>query len=89
MMCVCARAHVHISHNSQNEEEIQSTFVLAEIKSILLVCHYFIKLYDVMMVQLSQDLDFSNGSDGESFFFVFKSNLLQRNEATYKIQVTT
>ena len=50
---------------------------LPEIHSLLLVSDYFSEFDNVLVFQLSQDFDFSDSGDWETFLLIFKSDFLE------------
>lgn len=51
-------------------QRIEQTFVLFEVESVLFVSDDFFHVNNAAVVELSQDLDLSDGSDGETFLLI-------------------
>lgn len=62
------------------EDEVESAAVLAEVDRLLLVGDDLAELHDVLVVQLTENFDFSNGRDGKPFLLVFEADFLQRHD---------
>lgn len=66
-----------------HHEKMKRTFIILEIKSIFLVCDNFFHVYDALVVELSQNLNLSDGCDWEALLFIVQSNLLQGHHFSY------
>lgn len=62
-----------------------STFIFAKVQGILLVCDDLHEVDDALVVQLPQDLDFSDSRDREALFLVLKTHFLQGNKLTCNV----
>ena len=56
------------------------TFVLLEVERILLVSDDLFHVDHTAMVQLPQDLDLSDGRDGEALLLIVQAHFLQGNQ---------
>lgn len=56
------------------------TFVLFKVKSILLVSNNLLHVDDAAVFELPQDLDLSDGRDGESLLLVVQAHFLQSHK---------
>ena len=58
----------------------RDTFVLLEVECILLVSDNLLHVDHTAMVQLPQDLDLSDGRDGEALLLIIQAHFLQGNQ---------
>ncbi len=58
------------------------SFVLFEVKCIFLISNNFYQIDNIDVIQLPQDLDFSNSCDRKPFFLVFQAYFLQGDGIT-------
>lgn len=63
------------------------TFIILEVQSILLVSDNLLHVYDALVIELSQNFNFSNGCDWEALFFIVQSNFLQSHHLTWRMEV--
>ena len=59
------------------------TSVFFEVQGILLIRDYLGELDNIWMIELTENFDFTNGSDGESFLFILQANFFQGNQSSY------
>lgn len=53
------------------------TFIILEIQSVFLVRDDLLHVYDALVVELSQNLNLSDGCDWEALFLIVQSDLFQ------------
>ena len=56
------------------------TFIFPEVESVLLVGDDFLQVDDVLVVELAQDLDLSDGRDRKAFLLILQPHLLQGHQ---------
>lgn len=77
-LLVLHQAHQIVLHVLK--DEVESAAVLAEVDRLLLVGDDLAELHDVLVVQLTENFDFSNGRDWKPFLLVFEADFLQRHD---------
>ena len=58
------------------KDQVERPLVLAKVDGLLFVGDDFLELDDVLVLDLAQDLDLSDGGDWETLFLVLETNLL-------------
>lgn len=64
------------------KHQVKSTFVLLEVKCILLVSDNLLHVDHTSVFELPQDLDLSDGCDGETLLFIVQTYFLQSDQFT-------
>lgn len=59
------------------------TFIILEIESVFLVRDNLLHVYDALVVELSQNLNLSDGCDWEALLFIVQPNFLQSHHFSY------
>lgn len=58
------------------------TFVLLEVQCVLFVCDDLLHVDHAAVVELAEDLDLSDGRDGEALLLIVQTHLLQSHQLT-------
>ena len=65
------------------KHQVEGPLVFAEVNGILLVRTDLHELHHVVVVELAEDLDFTDGRDGEAFFLILQTHFFQSHECTW------
>lgn len=66
-----------------------STFVLFKVQRILFIRDNLFHVDDAAVLELSQDLDLSNGCDGETFLFIVQTHFLQSHQLSWWVEMNS
>jgi len=69
------QAHQVVIHVLKHK--VEGSLILTELHGILLICHNFMEVDYVTMVQLPQYFDFAHSCDGKALLLVLESDLFQ------------
>lgn len=80
LLCKFYQARVQEAHEimvHELEHQVEEAFLLTEVHRVLFVRNDLLQAYNVFVLELAQNFDFPDSSDGESFFLVFQPHFFQ------------